>query len=255
VVEVSDELVVWLKTAADDEVERVVEDWMAELSTLAEDTAVELEFELSTDDSDALAEADEEPSEVVEEANAELVFEFSADEAEAEADDGPTEFVDEDEAALEFSSEEVRLVEDAAAELEEAGWLDELDIAAEFVVEELEIAAELETVELEIAAELVMEELDTVAELVEEGKAEFDVEELEIASLELEELDIAAELELGEVDAASLLLEDWVAELEVEELQGTVVHTTTGFNAAVTYDVTAMPPLIVNMVVEIVCEG
>jgi hypothetical protein len=81
------------------------------------------------------------------------------------------------------------------------------------------------------------------------------VEELEIPSLELEELDIAAELELGEVDAASLLLEDWAAELEVEELQGTVVHTTTGFNAAVTYDVTAMPPLIVSMVVEIVCEG
>jgi hypothetical protein len=122
----------------------------------------------------------------------------------------------------------------------------------------------------------VVEELGNAAELVEDEKAEFVEEELEIALLELEELDIAAVLELREVDAASLLLEDWAAELvveeleldaasllledaaaelELEELQGTVVHTTTGLNAAVTYDVTAMPPLIVSVVVEIVCEG
>jgi hypothetical protein len=223
VIEVSDELVVWLETAADDEVERLVEEGLAELSTLVDDTA------------------------------AELVFELSTDEAEAEADDDPTEFVDEGEAELELSSGEVRLVEDAAAELEEAGWLDELDIGAE-----------LETVELEIAAELAIEELDTAAELVEDGKAEFVEEELEIAAvLELEEVDAtsllledwAAELAMEELEVAALLLEDGAAELELEELQGTVVHTTTGLNAAVTYDVTAMPPLIVSVVVEIVCEG
>jgi len=43
--------------------------------------------------------------------------------------------------------------------------------------------------------------------------------------------------------------------VELDELHGTVVHTTTGLNAAVAYDVTAMPPLIVSVVVDVVCEG
>jgi hypothetical protein len=69
-------------------------------------------------------------------------------------------------------------------------------------------------------------------------------------------LETAADDEIGEVNAASLLLlEDGGAEMELGELHGTVVHTSTGLNAEVTYDVTAMPPLSVNVVVETVCEG